>query len=71
MEAGERNSISNKAINSHCPSINDLLAALAASDWTSLSRLFSVSSQWPTDDDDSPGTADVLWKERDKERGNE
>lgn len=51
MEAGDRNSISNKALHSQCPSINDLLSALATSDWTSLPQLFSVSNQWPADDE--------------------
>lgn len=51
VEAGDRKSISNKDINSQCPSINDLLTTLATSDWTSLSRLFSVSDQWPADDE--------------------
>lgn len=51
VEAGDTKSISNKDINSQCPSINDLLTTLATSNWTSLSRLFSVSDQWTTDDD--------------------
>lgn len=51
MKDGDRNPISNKALNPQCPYINDLLSRLATSDWTSLSRLFSVSNQWPADDE--------------------
>lgn len=45
VEAGGRNSISNKAVNSQCSSTNNLLASLATPDWTSLSKLPSVSEQ--------------------------
>lgn len=48
MEAGDRNSIFNKTLHSQCPSVNDLFTT---SDWTSLSRLFSVFNQWPVDDE--------------------
>lgn len=51
MKAGDRKSISNKALNPQCPSINDLLTRLATSDWTKVSMLFLVSNQWPADDE--------------------
>lgn len=51
MKAGDRNSISNKILHSQCPSITDLLTRLATTDWTSQSRLFTVSNQWRADDE--------------------
>lgn len=48
MEAGDGNSIFNKALHSQCSSSSDLFTT---SDWTSLSRLLSVSNQWPVDDE--------------------
>lgn len=74
VEAGDRNSISNKGIHAQCPSINDLLIALATSDWTSLSQLFSASNQWPADeelDGFSGRCGFVLEREREKKRGSE
>lgn len=60
VESGDRNPISNKGINSQCPSINDLLISLATSDRTSLLRLFSVSDQLPVDDG-SDGFSGHCW----------
>ena len=71
VEAGDTKSISNKDINSQCPSINDLLTTLATSDWTSLSRLFSVSDQWTTDDDFSVVSVHCWFALEKKEKGNE
>lgn len=68
MEAGDRNSIFNKTLHSQCPSVNDLFTT---SDWTSLSRLFSVFNQWPVDDEldgFSGHCGFVLERKRKKER---
>lgn len=51
MEAKGKNSISNKAVHSQCPSIGDLLTTLATSDLAFLSWLFSDSNHWPADDE--------------------
>ena len=68
-EVEDRNSISNKALHSQCPPINDLLTTLATSDWTLLSQLLSVSNRQSDELDGFSGRCGlVLERERKRER---